>query len=136
MAGASDYLENKVLDHLLGRTTYTAPATLYVGLWTAQLDDDATGSTAGEVGVSGYARVSVTNDVTNWPNASNGSKSNAQIINFGQAQSAWGQIRSVALLDANTAGNVLFISQLNPSIYIDAYDPVRFLIGGITVSCN
>jgi hypothetical protein len=31
----SNYLETKVLDHVFGATAYTAPATLYVGLYTA-----------------------------------------------------------------------------------------------------
>lgn len=136
MAGLSDYLEDKVLDHLLGRTTYTAPATLYVGLWTTALDDDATGSSAGEVSGASYARVAVTNDSTNWPAASAGSKSNANIISFGQAGEAWGTIRTVALLDASTAGNALFLSPLASPVYIDSYDPVRFLVGGITITCD
>ena len=35
MAGFSDYLEDKVLDHVFGGTAYTAPSTLYVGLYTS-----------------------------------------------------------------------------------------------------
>ena len=33
MAGFTDYLEDKVLDHVFGGTSYTAPGTLYVGLF-------------------------------------------------------------------------------------------------------
>ena len=33
----SNYLENKVLLHVFGATAYTAPATLYVGLYTSTL---------------------------------------------------------------------------------------------------
>ena len=32
MAGFSDYLEDKVLDHVFGGNAYTAPGTLYVYL--------------------------------------------------------------------------------------------------------
>ena len=39
MAGKSDYLENKVLDHILGNTAYTAPATLYFALFTSAPSD-------------------------------------------------------------------------------------------------
>ena len=34
MAGFSDYLEDKVLDHVFGGNAYTAPSTLYVALYT------------------------------------------------------------------------------------------------------
>jgi len=40
----SDYLEGKVLDHLLGRTTYTAPATVYVALYTSAPTDSGGGT--------------------------------------------------------------------------------------------
>lgn len=32
MAGFSDYLEKKLLDHVFGGSAYTSPATLYFGL--------------------------------------------------------------------------------------------------------
>jgi hypothetical protein len=34
MSQMSDYLENKLIDHLFRATAYTAPATLYVALLT------------------------------------------------------------------------------------------------------
>jgi hypothetical protein len=34
MAGFSDYLEDKVLDHVFGGVAYTAPTTHYVALYT------------------------------------------------------------------------------------------------------
>ena len=34
MSAASNYLENAVLDHVLGGTAYTQPTTLYLGLFT------------------------------------------------------------------------------------------------------
>jgi hypothetical protein len=39
MSAMSDYLENKVLDHILATTSYTAPATVYVGLSTGSFAD-------------------------------------------------------------------------------------------------
>lgn len=35
MAGFTDTIENAVLNHIFGRTTYTAPATFYTGVYTA-----------------------------------------------------------------------------------------------------
>ena len=50
MAGFSDYLEDKVLDHGFGGTAYTAPTTLYVALYTVAPTD-----TGGGTEVSGGA---------------------------------------------------------------------------------
>ena len=44
MAGFSDYLEDKVLDHVFGGSAYTAPGTLYVGLFTAAPSDTGGGT--------------------------------------------------------------------------------------------
>ncbi len=44
MAGFSDYLEDKVLDHVFGGNAYTAPATLYVALYTVAPTDTGGGT--------------------------------------------------------------------------------------------
>ena len=44
MAGFTDYLEDKVLDHVFGGSAYTAPTTLYVGLFTAAPSDTGGGT--------------------------------------------------------------------------------------------
>ena len=56
MAGFSDYLEDKVLNHVFGGTAYTAPSTLYVGLYTAAPSDTGGGT---EVSGGSYARKSM-----------------------------------------------------------------------------
>ena len=58
MAGFTDYLEDKVLDHVFGGTAYTAPSTLYVALFTVSPGDDGTGGT--EVSGGAYARQTAT----------------------------------------------------------------------------
>lgn len=136
MAGASDYLEGKVLDHLLGRTTFTAPATLYVGLWSTVLNDASTGSTAGEINGTGYQRVAVANDVANWPTASGGQKANANPIQFPTAFSNWGTVRTVALLDASTAGNLLFFATPAPVVSVGYSDTLIFSAGSLTITLD
>ena len=59
MSAMSDYLENKILDHVLGTTAYTAPTTVYVGLATASFADDNSGT---ELTGNNYSRVSATFD--------------------------------------------------------------------------
>ena len=78
MAGSkSDYLENEILDHVLGGADYARPATVYIALYTAD-PTDAGGGTEGSGG--SYAKASVTNNDTNWPAASSGAKSNGADI--------------------------------------------------------
>ena len=55
MAGFSDYLEDKVLDHVFGGNAYTAPSTLYVALYTVAPTDTGGGT---EVSGGSYARQS------------------------------------------------------------------------------
>lgn len=136
MSSVSAYLGDKVLDHLLGRTTFTAPATLYVGLWTAVLSDASTGSTAGEINGTGYQRVAVTNDVANWPAASSGAKANANPIQFPTAYSNWGTVRTVALLDAASGGNLLFYATPAPVVSVGYSDTLIFDAGSLTISLD
>jgi hypothetical protein len=133
VSGVSDYLENQLLDHLLGRTTYTAPATVYVGLWSVALSDASTGSTAGEVSGGGYSRVAVTNDTNQWPAASGGLKANASSVVFPSATSNWGTVRTVAILDAPSAGNLLFFATPAPVVSVAALDTLIFSPGDLSL---
>src|SRR5262245_56639929 len=69
----STFLANEILDHVFSAASYTAPANITCALYTAS-PSDAGGGT--EVSGGAYARVSQTNNATNWPAASAGSKSN------------------------------------------------------------
>ena len=55
MAGFSDYLEDKVLDHVFGGNAYTAPGTHYVALYTVAPTDTGGGT---EVTGGSYTRQS------------------------------------------------------------------------------
>jgi hypothetical protein len=129
MAGKSDYLENKVLDLLLGAVSYTVPTTVYVALYTAA-PTDAGGGT--EVSGGGYARVAVTNNTTNFPAASNGSKSNGTTISFPTATADWGTVVAVGIFDAATAGNLLFWANLTTSKTIQNGDTAQFSAGSLS----
>jgi hypothetical protein len=83
----TDNLENKLLDHVLGGGDYARPGTVYIGLSTTTPNDDGTNFT--EPTGNGYARAAVTNNATEWPAASGGSKSNANDITFAQATGDW-----------------------------------------------
>ena len=133
MGAATNYLENKILDHILGRVTYTAPDTVYIGL-AAEVSDD--GSISGEPTGASYARVAVTNNATNFPAASNGSKSNGTDIVFNEATGDWGTVNYAFIADADTGGNVLLYGGLTTPKTINSGDIVKFSTGNLTFTMD
>ena len=132
MAGSkSDYLEDVLLDEVLGGADYTPPATVYLALFTAAPSDSGGGT---EVSGGGYTRVAVTNNSTNWPAASGGSKSNGVDMTFPQATADWGTVVAFAIFDASTAGNMLYWGDLTTSKTINDGDTAKFAAGDITIT--
>lgn len=132
MAGSkSDYLENELLDHVLGGGDYSRPATVYIALFTAA-PTDAGGGT--EVTGGSYARKAVTNNATNWPAASGGAKSNGTAIEFVTATADWGTVVAFAIFDAATDGNMLYWGDLTASKSVDSGDTARFAAGELDVT--
>ncbi len=66
MMSGSDavYLSQKLGELAFGKTAYTGDTTIFVGLWTAALDDTFLGNTANEAAYTSYARMSLTNNST------------------------------------------------------------------------
>ena len=128
MSAASDYLENAVLDHVLGNTTYTQPSTLYIGLWTADNGLES-GTLTSEVSGGSYARETVTFDT-----AASGSSSNTATVTFPAATANWGTITHVAVMDAATSGNVLFHGAVTTSKTIESGDTFQISAGNLTIS--
>src|SRR5674476_468937 len=62
-AALSDYLENKLIDHVFRAQAYTAPVTIYVELYTSACSDSARGT---EVSGGSYARAAVTSGLAAW----------------------------------------------------------------------
>ena len=132
MAGSkSDFLELELLDHVLGNAAYSAPATVYVALYTAA-PTDAGGGT--EVSGGSYARVAVTNNATNWPAAAAGAKANGTDITFPEATANWGEVVAFAILDAESAGNFLYWADLTASKTINSGDTAKFAVGDLDVT--
>lgn len=135
MSAASNYLEDKVLDHVLNSpgSSYTAPSTLYLGLFTNTSGSAATNLEAGtltdEISGNSYARKSVT-----FGSASGGSCSTDATVTFDAATGNWGTVTHLAVLDASTSGNVLFWGALTTSKLIESGDTMQFVANNITVS--
>jgi hypothetical protein len=127
MAGKTDYLENRLLDHIFNGVASTAPANTYLALFTAA-PTDAGGGT--EVSGNAYARQAIS-----FGNASGGQVSNDAVLNFPAATPAgWGTIVAVAIFDAVTAGNMLYWALLSPNQTIGINGILSFPVGQIVVT--
>jgi 3-polyprenyl-4-hydroxybenzoate decarboxylase len=139
MSAASNYLELKVLDHVLKYATapYVAPTTLYVALFKNTSGNAATNLEAGtltdEISTSGtaYARQTIT-----FASASSGSSATNATVTFPTATASFGTITHVAIVDGATAGagNVLFWGAVTTSKTIDTGDTFSISSGNLTVS--
>ena len=135
MSAASNYLENKVLDHVLGEATYTQPTTIYLALFTNTSGSAATNLEAGtltdEVSTSGtaYGREEVT-----FNPASGGTSATDATVTFATATANWGTITHVAIMDAATSGNVLFYGAVTTAKTIETGDTFQVSTGNLSVS--
>ena len=132
MAGSkSDYLENALLNGVLGGPAFSLPATVYIALYTVAPTDAGAGT---EVTGGAYARAAVTNNATNWPAASGGAKSNGTAVTFVQATANWGTVVAFGIFDAVTGGNLLYWADLTVSKAVNNGDTASFAVGDIDVT--
>jgi hypothetical protein len=128
MAELSDYLENKLLDHVLRNVSYTSPTTVYVGLYTSDPADDNSGT---EVSGGSYAR-----QILSVTTATDGIVTSSADVTFPQATANWGTVSHIGLLDAVSSGNLLMHTPLTTSKTIDEGDIFKIPLGSLTASMD
>lgn len=160
MSAASNYLEDKLLDHTLRGTTapYTAPNPVYVALFADS------GSAAGDALESGTSSTSGTGNWGYYEVQTSGSTNYArQSISFGAAGSAGGNavgtiktdttvsfnvagadyetagstgnvITHIAIMDDSTGGNVLFYGALTTPKTVSNGDQFTISSGNLSIS--
>ena len=126
MAEISNYLENALINGTIRGTSYTAPSTVYVGLYTSDPTDANTGT---EVTGGSYARQSAT-----FAAPSNGSSASNADITFPQATANWGTVGWIGILDASTSGNLLYHTALDASKTIETGDIFKIASGSLSVT--
>jgi hypothetical protein len=149
MSAASDYLEDKLLNHTLRNTAFTQPSGLFIALFSGapstilplleansgfaeyEIQTYGTDSTA-----SNYTRVAVT-----FAAASGGSASTSGNVTFPTAGSNYtnsaesgSTVTCIAVMDASTSGNVLFKGQLDNAKEILDGDTFQISTGNLTIS--
>lgn len=119
----SNYAENKILDHLTGRASWTAPSTVYIKLHTGDAGEDGTANAA----------TNTSRQSASWSAASSGSIATSGTIEWTNVSttetyshwSAW---------DNSTAGNCLWTGALSSSAAVTAGD--TFQITSLTLSLD
>lgn len=141
MASMSDYLENKLIDHLFKATAYTAPVGLYVALYTSAPSDSGGGT---EVTGGAYARVNLApSSSANWrptqggttapSTGTTGTTSNAVAVTFPSPSANWGTVVAFGVFDASTSGNLLIFGNLTISKTVNNGDAApSFAIDALT----
>lgn len=131
MAGNfSNYLEEQLLNHIFGVTTFSKP-TLYLALFTSATDDAAGGT---EVSGNAYVRLPITFAAAANPA---GTIANDILATFPLATpSGWGTITDFAIYDALTVGNRLVYGPLSASKAVGAGDRIEFAIGALVITLD
>lgn len=133
MSGFSDYLEKKIIDHVFKTGAYSVPSNLYIALSKSTLSDTATGTTLpGEVSGGSYERkLCNTWDASS---AAGGDTENSQTVTFPTATAPWGTVKTFAVCDKTTKGNVLVWGSLSASKAIATGDTAKFATGAIDIT--
>jgi hypothetical protein len=124
----SNYLENEILDHILGTGSYTMPSAVYVGLSTGSFGDDNSGT---ELSGSGYARVAATFNA-----AASGTADNASAIQFAAVTGSWGSVSHFGIFDAASSGNLLIHGAFTTAKTIESGDILKIDAGDLDISAD
>ena len=128
MSEMSNYLENALINVTLRATSYTAPTTVYVALFTSDPTDAGSGT---EVTGGSYARTAVT-----FAAPSNGVTTNNADVTFPTCTSAWGTVGWIGIYDALTTGNLLYHTPLDVSKTISTGDIFKITTGNLSVTLS
>jgi hypothetical protein len=123
-----------------GATTW-APATWFVALSTTTPNDDGSNFTPPSGG--SYARVSKTNNTTNWGATATTDGSgvtsckNATAITFPTPTADWGVITHAGLYTASSGGTPEYVIELDTPITVrNGNTPVEFAINQLVITCS
>lgn len=125
---ATDYLRNKVVDHIFRTDTFAKPSGLYLAAYTTVTTVLGGGT---EVVGGSYARQPLAPLNANWystngllsgsSSGTTGTTSNGAAFTFPAPTADWGVLYGIALMDAVSAGNMLFYGVLSIDPAVTGY---------------
>jgi len=140
MAGsANNTTEKDILNELLGAVAFVSDVTVWIALWTT-MPTDAGGGV--EVTGGAYVRFSVTNNTTNFPNATGdtpSTKNNGVAFTFVTATANWGTILGASIMthvSASAETDFLCWFDLDTTKAVNTDDTAEFAINAITVTMD
>ena len=136
MTAMSNYMENKLINHIFRDTAWSAESGLYVGL--VGLYDAAeleAGTITKEISGNAYARVSVKGNA-NWSAGStNGLTDNESAIEFTTSSGGdWGHISGIFLSNASTSGDVILYGALTAVKFVEDGDQFVIAAGDLDIT--
>jgi len=136
MAGFSDYAEQAMINATLRGTNFTAPsvASLRLALFTADPTD--AGNINEQSTGTWYSRQLTGTWTTPSPSGSANVSSNVAAITFPAVTTAAATITHIGILDAATAGNMLYSAPLSSSKTLQVGDVLSFAAGTIVISLD
>lgn len=121
----STTLANQLIDATVGNVSFTIPTASYVSLYSTSPNAVSTGT---EIVGNGYSRQSAT-----FTAAANAATASNVAVNFSCTGNNWPLVRAVGVMDASTAGNLLYYSAI-PSRNIVVGSTLTFDSGTITLT--
>lgn len=129
----SNYLANKMLDHMLKTAEYMVPTNLFVGFSTANPGDNSAGLAEPSAG-NNYSRTQC--NIWNAATATTGQVANTDAVVGPAASGSWGAITHVAIFDAATAGNLLWYGTITPSQSVGTNDWLEYPAGQLIANLD
>lgn len=134
-SGKYEYVSQKILNYIFGGGTFTQPTNLYLALFTVAPTVSTTGT---EATGSGYARVTVACNTTNWPaiSGSTTTLTSGAAFTFATATGNWSSssnMTDAGFWDALTSGNLLYWGDLTVAKPVLNGDTASFASGAVTI---
>lgn len=114
----------QVANAAVGNVSFTPAANIYAGLYSTVLDASGTGT---EITGNGYSRQTVAFSIANGVATSTGN------VVFSCSGNAWPTVKSLAILDNSTGGNMLFYQSIAARV-VEPGDDVNFETGKIVIT--
>jgi len=128
MSEASNYLENKVVDHTLGTAAFTMPSAIYIALFESDPTDAGSGT---ECTYTNYVRQAIT-----FAASSGGAAASNAEVTFAAIVGADVTVTHFAIYDASTSGNLLYHSPVDASKVYAAADVPSMASGAVTFTLD
>lgn len=133
----SQYLKQKILDHEVGKTSFTMPATVALALTTVAPGDTSTGASITEATYTGYARLTLAGSTFAAATAASPSEThNSAQQTFAACTSGSSTIIGWALCDSAStgAGNILFWGTCTSTVISTTQTPPTIAASGLSIT--